>query len=133
MVALRDVGRSFPGTSPVVAIHDIDLDIHLGDYLSIVGPSGSGKSTLLHIIGLLDQPTSGTYLLDGADTTVTSERAGQTPRHPDRLCLSGFSLAAVPNGARERGARRHVRRGAPPRQGGKGALDARPCGPGPPT
>jgi ABC-type lipoprotein export system ATPase subunit len=55
-------------------VHDIDLQIDSGDYVSIVGPSGSGKSTLLHIIGLLDQPTSGTYLLDGSDTTSTSER-----------------------------------------------------------
>jgi putative ABC transport system ATP-binding protein len=74
VVSMRAVSRSFPGTPPVVAVHDIDLEIRSGDYLSIVGPSGSGKSTLLHIIGLLDQPTSGTYLLDGSDTTSTSER-----------------------------------------------------------
>lgn len=74
MVSMRSVCRSLPGTPPVVAVHDIDLEIHSGDYVSIVGPSGSGKSTLLHIIGLLDRPTSGTYLLDGAETTSTSER-----------------------------------------------------------
>ena len=47
----------------------IDLDIAAGDYVSIMGPSGSGKSTLLNLIGLLDRPTSGRYLLDGGDVT----------------------------------------------------------------
>ena len=87
VVTMRAVCRSFPGTPPVVAIHDIDLDIQSGDYVSIVGPSGSGKSTLLHIIGLLDQPTSGTYLLDGSDTTATSER--------DRAGLRGKRIGFV--------------------------------------
>jgi putative ABC transport system ATP-binding protein len=87
VVAMRAVSRSFPGTPPVVAVHDIDLDIQSGDYVSIVGPSGSGKSTLLHIIGLLDQPTSGTYLLDGSDTTATSER--------DRARLRGTRIGFV--------------------------------------
>jgi putative ABC transport system ATP-binding protein len=74
VVELRAVRREFGGAAPVVALHDVNLDIARGDYLSIVGPSGSGKSTLLHVIGLLDVPTSGTYRLSGTDTTTASER-----------------------------------------------------------
>ena len=48
---------------------DVSLTIDRGAYVSIMGPSGSGKSTLLNIIGLLDTPTRGTYLLDGEDVT----------------------------------------------------------------
>ena len=116
VVALRAVCRSFPATPPVVAIDNVDLDIHLGDYVSIVGPSGSGKSTLLHIIGLLDQPTSGVYLLDGADTTATSERERARLRGtrigfvfqafhllPYRTVLENVALGVMYAGAPRRG------------------------------
>ena len=49
------------------------MDIAAGEYLSIMGPSGSGKSTLLNVIGLLDRPDSGRYLLDGRDVTSLSD------------------------------------------------------------
>jgi putative ABC transport system ATP-binding protein len=116
VVSMRAVSRSFPGTPPVLAVHDIDLQINSGDYVSIVGPSGSGKSTLLHIIGLLDQPTSGTYLLDGSDTTSTSERERARLRGtrigfvfqafhllPYRTVLENVALGVVYAGAPRRG------------------------------
>jgi len=73
VMELRDIARSFPGTPPVEALKATNLVINRGDYLSIVGASGSGKSTLLHIMGLLDRPTSGRYLLDGLDTGALSD------------------------------------------------------------
>lgn len=51
----------------VCALHDVDLSIERGDYLSIVGASGSGKTTLMHILGCMDAPSSGRYLLRGVD------------------------------------------------------------------
>lgn len=78
VVDLVDISRSFPGNPPVEALKRTNLTINKGDYVAIVGPSGSGKSTLLHLLGLLDYPTSGSYFLDGVDTSELSEtqRAG---------------------------------------------------------
>lgn len=55
------------------ALKDISLKVEKGDFLAIVGASGSGKSTLMNVIGLLDSPTSGSYLLSGEDTAHLSE------------------------------------------------------------
>lgn len=55
------------------ALKDIDLKVNKGDFLAIIGASGSGKSTLMNIIGLLDLPTSGSYILGGEDTAHLSE------------------------------------------------------------
>lgn len=65
LVELRDVTRSFPGPPEVQALKGINLTVHDGDYVSIVGPSGSGKSTMLNILGLLDRPSVGEYRLAG--------------------------------------------------------------------
>ncbi len=66
MIQLVDISRIFyMGEQAVHALNQIDLTILPGEYVSIMGPSGSGKSTLLNVIGLLDRPNSGQYLLDG--------------------------------------------------------------------
>ena len=78
VLELRKIGRTYGTEPPVHALTDIDLSLERGDWISITGPSGSGKSTLLNIIGCLDRPTSGSYFVDGIDTTELSddERAG---------------------------------------------------------
>jgi putative ABC transport system ATP-binding protein len=74
VIELNAVSRVFPADPPVHALCEVNLTVEPGDYLSVVGPSGSGKSTLLNTLGLLDRPDSGTYLLDGVETTRLPDR-----------------------------------------------------------
>jgi putative ABC transport system ATP-binding protein len=74
MIRLAGIERVFVvGGEEVHALRAVDLEIGQGEYLSIMGPSGSGKSTLLNVIGLLDRPNSGSYVLDGRDVTGLSD------------------------------------------------------------
>jgi len=75
---MRGLCREFPGSPPVRALHDINLRVERGEFVSAVGPSGSGKSTLLNILGCLDRQTAGDYVFDGIDLATLSEdrRAG---------------------------------------------------------
>ena len=69
LISLQKIGKVFlTDTLETHALSQISLEIMAGDYLAIQGPSGCGKSTLLSILGLLDRPTSGKYLLSGNDT-----------------------------------------------------------------
>ncbi len=87
VVEFLEVARSFPGTPTVHALRACSLSINTGEYVSIVGPSGSGKSTMLNLLGLLDQPTSGDYLLDGVNTSTLNE--------DERAHLRGSSIGFV--------------------------------------
>jgi len=62
------------GDLSVEALRGVNLEVGVGDYLAVMGPSGSGKSTLMHILGLLDSPTAGSYLLDGEEVAGFSRR-----------------------------------------------------------
>jgi len=76
LIELQGVQRHFQvGEQLVRALDDLTLGIGAGEYVSIMGPSGSGKSTLLNVIGLLDRPTGGRYLLDGRETTQLDDDA----------------------------------------------------------
>ena len=75
MIELSNIHRDFlVGDQTVHALDDVTLDIHSGEYVSIMGPSGSGKSTLLNLLGLLDRPTSGIYRLNGQDVTSLDDQ-----------------------------------------------------------
>jgi putative ABC transport system ATP-binding protein len=74
MIELRNIRRTFlMGDQEVRALDDVNIRVESGEYVSIMGPSGSGKSTLLNVLGLLDRPSSGTYVLDGRETTDLSD------------------------------------------------------------
>ena len=82
VIDLSGLGRRFGVEPPVDALHDVNLTVQPGEWVSIVGPSGSGKSTLLNIIGCLDRHTTGSYRFDGFDVAVLSDkqRAGLRAR-----------------------------------------------------
>lgn len=70
IIEMHHIKKYYPFKGGYVeALKDINLSISEGEFLSIMGPSGSGKSTLMHILGCLDKPTDGTYLLNGNDTS----------------------------------------------------------------
>lgn len=74
LLQLKNITKSYGlGASKFDALKEISLNIENGDFVSITGPSGSGKSTLMHIIGLLDNPTSGEVLLEGKNISKLDE------------------------------------------------------------
>ena len=82
LLELRGVGKHFAGADRP-ALDGADLTVREGDFIAIVGPSGSGKSTLLNVLGLLDRPDTGSYLVDGKDTTAMGE--GERDRLRSRM------------------------------------------------
>ena len=75
MIQLEGVTKAYQmGKQKIEVLHGIDLAIDDGEMVAIMGPSGSGKTTLMNILGCLDVPTSGRYLLDGTDVSRLSER-----------------------------------------------------------
>src|SRR5258705_6854078 len=76
MIELRGVSKTvMSGGRPLTILHPLDLTIHSGQFVAVLGPSGSGKSTLLGLIAGLDAPTSGDILIDGVDITRLGEDA----------------------------------------------------------
>ena len=96
MIRLEQVERIFQvGDQQVHALAAVDLGIAAGEYVSVMGPSGSGKSTLLNILGLLDHPTSGRYLLEGEDVTgLTDIEQAAVRRHKIGFVFQFFHLIA---------------------------------------
>ena len=69
VIETRGLTRVFSAGTDIRALDDIDLTVHRGEFVSVMGPSGSGKSTLLNMVGALDKPTSGSVLVDGEDVS----------------------------------------------------------------
>ena len=82
-----------PGENEVRALDGINLTVEKGEFLAIVGQSGSGKSTFMNMIGLLDVPTSGTYLLDGIDvSSMTDDELSEIRNKEIAFIFQGFNL-----------------------------------------
>ncbi|RBQ17029.1 ABC transporter ATP-binding protein [Spongiactinospora rosea] len=90
VVEWRDVSRTYDAAPPVEALKPCSLTIARGDHVAVIGRSGSGKSTLLNLLGLLDAPSGGTYLLEGSDVGGLTEAA----RTGVRNHLLGFVFQA---------------------------------------
>ncbi|HRB72958.1 MAG TPA: ABC transporter ATP-binding protein [Flavobacterium sp.] len=70
IIEIKEITRDFPlGNETVYVLKGIDLTINKGEYVALMGPSGSGKSTLMNILGCLDTPTAGEYILNGKDVS----------------------------------------------------------------
>jgi putative ABC transport system ATP-binding protein len=74
VILIRDMTKVYlMGEYEVRALNGVSVEIHEGEFVAIMGPSGSGKSTMMNMLGALDQPTSGSYLLDGIDVSALSD------------------------------------------------------------
>ena len=76
IIKLENIVKKFYIGKPneLEILHKISLEVKKGEFVSIVGPSGSGKSTLMNLIGILDRPTEGTYILDGIDVSKAADK-----------------------------------------------------------
>ncbi|MDJ0739466.1 MAG: ABC transporter ATP-binding protein [Gammaproteobacteria bacterium] len=94
MITLDHVERDFVvGDEVVHALDQVTLEFAAGDYASVMGPSGSGKSTLLNVLGLLDRPNSGSYRLQGTETTgLPEERRAALRRSHIGFVFQAFHL-----------------------------------------
>ncbi|MGV9384053.1 ABC transporter ATP-binding protein [Nonomuraea sp. NPDC003707] len=123
VILLDGLTKEFPADPPVRALSAVTLRVEKSDYVAIVGPSGSGKSTLLNTLGLLDRPTSGSYRLDGIETTTLKDGARTTIRGsrigfvfqsfhllPHRSVLENVMLAEVYGAAPRAGRRQRALR-----------------------
>ncbi|MDU9389332.1 MacB family efflux pump subunit [Pseudomonas japonica] len=97
LIELRDIRKSYGGidTPKVEVVRGVDLAIHPGEFVAIVGASGSGKSTLMNILGCLDRPTSGQYLFAGKDVAeLDSDELAWLRREAFGFVFQGYHLIA---------------------------------------
>jgi putative ABC transport system ATP-binding protein len=94
VISVRNLSKTYQlGEHTVKALRSISLDVKRGEFVSVIGPSGSGKSTLMHILGCLDQPTSGQYFLDGKDVSHLSDDEVSSVRNKQiGFVFQGFNL-----------------------------------------
>ncbi len=94
LIALRQLGKHYPNGGELVrALDGINLEIHRGEFIAIMGQSGSGKSTLMHILGCLDRPSTGEYVLDGQSIgECSAEQLAVIRRHVFGFVFQRYNL-----------------------------------------
>jgi putative ABC transport system ATP-binding protein len=94
LISVRDLTKTYDlGEQQVRALRGISLDIMPGEFVALTGPSGSGKSTFMHLLGCLDRPTSGQYLLNGRNVSALDKRSLARVRNGEiGFVFQGFNL-----------------------------------------
>lgn len=93
VIEMKDINKIYKmGSSEYKALSDVNLNIEKGEFVSIVGPSGAGKSTLMNIIGCLDVPTSGQYILDGEDTNCNDNKLSEIRNRKIGFIFQNYNL-----------------------------------------
>lgn len=94
VITLQSVKKVYKlGENEVHALRGVSLDINAGEFVSIIGPSGSGKSTMMHILGCLDRPSDGHYLLGGKDvSTMSRDELAEIRNRQIGFVFQGFNL-----------------------------------------
>ncbi|HEY3045756.1 MAG TPA: ABC transporter ATP-binding protein [Vicinamibacterales bacterium] len=96
VISIRNLVKTYTlGDNEVRALAGVSFDVEAGEFLAVTGPSGSGKSTLMHILGCLDRPTSGEYVLDGHDVSKMSrDELADVRQQKIGFVFQGFNLLA---------------------------------------
>lgn len=98
LIAMTDIAKVYKmGSNSFKAIENVNLTINKGEYVAIIGPSGAGKTTLMNILGCLDKPTNGNYILDGINTNCSDNKLAEIRNKKIGFIFQNYNLLVKVN------------------------------------